>query len=283
MIKVRNLQFKTMFMFIAWILLFVGCVPERKLAGEYLSQRRNITLVIKAPELMKMVNMTADTLQDSTNLSQREKDSIKFYHSKILQNITDSVIIGKYVRSLKSGFERQGYKTMIASGNDPVFDVNGDAVLINIGQIELDEQKYPVRDETNYNKKLYAADYDLTKIEMSFWIEVSKIEKGVAVKPPRLLYDTDEELDKFQGHFELDAQENKVLYRSNIEEITPEYVDSLATSIGSDHAFRLNDFMMNEFISNSLPEKKYRALFGINQQYGNLVRIYDPPFKEIPE
>lgn len=281
MLKVRDLQLKKILMLFAVIFFFVGCVPERKIGSEFLSQRPNMTLVIMAPELVKMVNLSADSIQVGSDLSQRERDSIKYYQSKILQNVTDSIIIGNYLRSLQKGFESQGYKTMIASGNDSVFPVNGNAILINIGQIELDEQKYPIRDETKYYGKLYTADYDLTKIELSYWIEVSKIENGIAVLPPRLLYDSFDKIDDFQGNFELDETDNKLNYKSLIEEITPEYVYSLATSIGSDHANRLNEFLLNEYISFNFPQKKNKMLFGVNQKFGALVRVYEPPFKEL--
>jgi len=282
MTLMRKLQFKWMFLFIAGILLFVGCVPEKKIGSEYLSQRRNMTLVIRAPQWVKMVNLSADSILVGSELSQRQKDSIKFYKSKLLKNVSDSILIGNYIKSLKSGFESQGYKTMIASENDSVFPVNGNAFLINIGQIELDEQKYPIRDETQFNRKLYTADYDLTKIELSYWIEVSKIENGNSTQTPRLLYDSFNGTDDFNGHFSLN-KDNKMVYLSTVEEITPEYIDSVSTSIGRDHAFRLNEYLLNEYISYFLPQKKNRILLGVNQKFGTLIRVFEPPFKEIQE
>jgi hypothetical protein len=279
----RKLQIKWMLLFIAEILLFVGCVPEMKIGSEYLSQRRNMTLVIRAPQWVKMVNLSADSISGRSELSQRQKDSIKFYKSKILKNITDSILIDNYITSLKSGFERQGYKTLIASENDSVFPVKGNAFLINIGQIELDEQKYPIRDETRYNSKLYTADYDLTKIELCYWIEVSKIENGISTQTPRMLYDSYNGTDYFDGHFALNQKDNKLIYLSKVEEITPEYIDSVATTIGSDHAFRLNEYLLNEYISYFLPQKQNRILLGVNQKFGTLLRVYEPPFKEIQE
>lgn len=282
MIIMRNLRFKWIFLFVAEIFLFVGCIPEKKIGSEYLNQRQNMTLVIRAPQWVKMVNLSADSIQDKSELSQRQKDSIKYYKSKILKNITDSVLIGNYIKSLKSGFELQGYNTLIASENDTVFPVKGNAFLINIGQIELDEQKYPIRDETQYNRKLYTADYDLTKIELSYWIEVSKIENGISTQTPRLLYDSFNGTDDFDGHFTLN-KDNKMVYISTIQEITPQYVDSVATTVGRDHAFRLNDYLLNEYISYFLPQKQNRVLLGVNQKFGTLIRAYEPPFKEIHE
>jgi len=281
MIKVRDLQLKRMLMLFAVLCFLVGCVPERKIGSEYLSQRSDMTLVIRAPELIKMVNLSTDSVQNRPDLSQRDKDSINFYNSKILQNITDSLIIGNYVRNLQTGFEKQGYKTMIASSNDTVFSVTGNAILINIGQIELDEEKYPIRDETKYNGKLYTADYDLTKIELSYWLEVSKIENGYAVVPPRLLYDSIDAKDEFDGDFVLDQKTNKLNYKSYIEGITPEYIYSLASSVGSDHAIRLNEFLLNEYISYNLPQKKNKILLGVKPQYNALIRVYEPPFIEM--
>ncbi|MDP4290291.1 MAG: hypothetical protein Q8908_04350 [Bacteroidota bacterium] len=281
MVMMRKYRFKRIVLFAAVLLLMAGCIPERKIGAEYLSKRQNITLVIRAPEWIKMENLSYDSLKDVEGLSQREQDSIKYYNSQLLQNIKDSTFIGNYVKNLKITLENQGYKTMLASVNDTIFPVTGNAFLINIGQIELDESKIPIRDETQYNGKLYGADYDIAKLEMCFWIEVCKIENGIALQPPRLLFDSQEQTDDDDGYFKLDDQSNKMNYVLNQKEIQPEDVYSYASSIGSDHGFRLNDFLLNEYIAYSLPQKKNRVLLGVNPNFGLLLRIGAPPFQEI--
>jgi hypothetical protein len=188
MIIVRNFRARRMFMLFAVLLFIVGCMPEQKIGSEYLSKRSNMTLVLRAPKWVKMVNLAYDSIQDGSEMTQRERDSVKYYHSKILQDLNDSILIGNYIKNLKESFESQGYKTYLASANETVFPIKGNAFLINIGQIEVDENKIPIRDETQFNRKLYGADYDLAKIELCCWIEVSKIENSIALLPRRLIY-----------------------------------------------------------------------------------------------
>ena len=283
MIRVWKLRVINICLLFAGLYLFVGCVPEMKIGSEYLNRRQNITLVLMAPEWVKMVNLNPDSIIVDSNLSQREKDSIKYYNSKILQYVNDSTLISNYIRNLKVTLEKQGYKTLIANINDTVFPVKGNAFLIKIGQIELDENVMPIRDETQYQGKLYAADYDLTKIELDFWLDIYKIENGVAVLPSHLLYDSFEKTDDFNGHFYWNNAENQMNYSEDIDEITPKFVNDFASSIGIDHAIRLNTFLLNEYVAYYLPEKTDRILLGVNEDYGTLMKIDEPPFQEIED
>lgn len=283
MISMRNYRIERMFLLIASLLFMVGCMPEKQLGTAFLNKRKDITLVIQAPEWVKMVNMSYDSATYGSSPTQRGRDSIKFFNSKVLQDLTDSIIINNYVQSLKKGLENQGYKTIIASKNDTVFPVKNEAFLIKVGQIELDESKIPIRDETRFNNKLYGADYDLTKIDFFFWLDVSKIENGVAVQPSRLLYDTDYIEDGDVGHFQWDDQAKRMNYNIDEKEILPEDVYKFASAKGEDHALRLNDFLLNEYISYLLPQKKDRVLLGVDPNYKTLVRINEQPFTEIHE
>ena len=283
MIIMRNYRIERMFLLIASLLFMVGCMPEKQLGTTFLTKRKDMTMVIRTPEWVKMVNMSYDSAKYGTWPTQRGRDSIKFFNSKILQDLTDSILISNYVQSLKSSLEFQGYKTIIASRNDTVFPVKNEAFLINIGQIEIDESKMPIRDETRFNNKLFGADYDLSKIELFFWLEVSKIENGVAIQPARLLYDTDSKIDGDVGHFQWDDQARRMNYIIDENEILPEDVYKLASAMGKDHGLRLNDFLLNEYISFFLPDKKDRLLLGVDPSYGTLIRISDPPFEEIHE
>ena len=283
MIRVRICLLERIFLLIASLLFIVGCVPEKKIGSEYLSKLNSITMVIKAPRGVKIVNQSYDSIENWSALSDRERDSVKYYQTKVLQDIVDSTLIINYVRNLQTTFVNLGYKAIIASGDDSVYAVKGDAILVNVGQIELDEKVMPIRDETRYNNKLYGADYDMVKIEFCVWLELSKIENGRAVLPPRVLYDSVEKTDDDDGHFQWDYQKNQMNYVLTQNEVLPLDIYSLASLIGSNHGLRLNDFFLNEYIANFLPQKKDRFLFGVNQKFGTLYRIYEMPFLELHE
>lgn len=283
MIRVRNFRIQKIFLLFAGLIFFVGCAPEKKIGSEFLSKRQNMTMVIRAPEWVKMVNLSYDSVKYGSWPTQRGSDSIKFYNSKILQDVTDSILIGNYIKNLKESFESQGYKTLIVSKNDSVFPVKQNAFLINIGQIELDENLIPIRDETQYNRKLYGADYDQAKVEMSFWIEVSKIENGIAIQPTRLLYDSYEITDEAEGNFQWDYANNRMNYSLKQDEILPNDVYNMSSLMGRNHAIRLTEYLLNEYIAYFLPQKKDRMLFGVDKRFGTLLRTYEPPFQEIHE
>jgi len=281
MVLVLNMKIGRIFLLLAVIYFIVGCVPQRELGNKFLNQRHNITLVITTPKWLKMVNLNTDSIVFKDGMTQREKDSVSFYKSKVLQNIKDSVFIANYVKGLRDNLEYQGYKTLVASVGDTIFPVKGDAFLLNLGQIELDEMKYPIRDEKQYFGQLYAYDYDLTKVDMCFWLELYKIDNGVAVEPSRILYDSVENIDDFDGYFFLDPKSNSMKYIKTVKVITADSIQLFARVIGIDHGYRLNEFLLNEYISNFLPANAEKMILGVNPIYGTLERIESPPFEEI--
>ena len=283
MIRVRNSQLQGFFLLMAGLIFFVGCAPEKKIGSEFLSKRNGITMVIRAPEWVKMENLSPDTTKYPFWPDQRGRDSIKYYNSKVLQDLTDSVLISAYIRNLQESLISQGYKTLIVFKKDTVFPVSQNAFLINIGQIEVDEKSIPIRDETQYNRKIYGADYDQAKVEMSFWIEICKIEDSIAIEPTRLLYDSYEINDQAEGAFQWDYANNKMNYVLKQDEILPTDVYNMAKLMGAEHGIRLNDFLLNEYIFNFLPQMKDKETFTTDRRFGTVIRNDEPPFQEIHE
>jgi len=283
MISMRNFRIQGFFLLIAGLIFFVGCAPEKKIGSDFLSKRNGMTMVIMAPEWIKMENLSPDTINYPFWPDQRGRDSIKFYNSKILQDLADSVLISTYIRNLQESLISQGYKTIIVSKKDTIFPVKQNAFLINIGQIEVDEKSIPIRDETQYNRKLYGADYDQAKVEMSFWIEVCKIEDSIAIQPTRLLFDSYEITDQAVGVFQWDYANNKMNYVLKQDEILPTDVYTMAKLMGAGHGLRLNDYLLNEYIFNFLPQMKNQAIFSVDRRFGTILRTDEPPFREIHE
>ena len=283
MIRVRNFRIQGFILLIAGLIFFVGCAPEKKIGSDFLSKRNGMTMVIMAPEWVKMENFSQDTINYPSATTQRGRDSIKYYNSKILQNLTDSVLISTYIRNLQESLISQGYKAIIVSKKDTVFPVNQNAFLINIGQIEVDEKSIPIRDETQYNRKLYGADYDQAKVEMGFWIEICKIEDSIAIEPTRLLYDSYEIDDQAEGTFQWDYANNRMNYVLKQDEILPKDVYDMAKQMGAEHGLRLNDYLLNEYIFNFLPQMKDQAIFTTDRRFGTVIRTDEPPFQEIHE
>src|ERR1035437_1274611 len=271
MIRVRNFRIQGFILLIAGAFFFVGCAPEKKIGSEFLSKRNGITMVIRAPEWIKMENLSPDTINYPFTPIQREKDSIKYYNPKTIQDLTDSVLIATYIRNLKESLISQGYKTMIVFKKDTIFPVKQNAFLINIGQIEVDEKSIPIRDEIQYNRKLHGADYDQAKVEMNFWIEICKIEDSIAIEPTRLLFDSYEITDQAEGAFQWDYANNRMNYVLKQDEILPTDVYNMAKLMGADHGLRLNDYLLNEYIFNLLPQMKDKEVFTTDRRFGNVI------------
>jgi len=283
MIRMRNIRIQGFFLLIAGLIFFIGCAPEKKIGSEFLSKRNGITMVIRAPEWVKMENLSPDTANYPFWPDQRGRDSIKYFNSKILQDLTDSVLISTYIRNLQESLISQGYKTLIVSKKDTVFPIKQNAFLINIGQIEVDEKSIPIRDETQYNRKLFGADYDQAKVEMSFWIEICKIEDSIAIQPTRLLFDTYEITDEAEGAFQWDYANSRMNYILKQDEILPKDVYNMAKLMGAEHGIRLNDYLLNEYIFNFLPQMKDKEIFSVDPRFGTVIRTDEPPFQEIKE
>lgn len=283
MLKMRKLELKGIMLLSAAFLFLIGCVPEKKIAAEYLASRKNITIVLRAPQWVKMVSQIPDSIDSMPNLTQQYKDSTKLKKTRIISQLSESNLINNYTTSMKRGLELMGYKTYLMNSQDTVMPVKDNAILINIGQIELDEGIHPIRDEINYRKHIYTADFDLGKIEFNFWIELNRLENGVPTKSPRLYYTSFDKIDEFDGHFDLDEETNVMKYYSKSLDITPAYVMGAMIKLGYNHAQGLNTLLMNEYIGYKFPDKPNRLLLGVDNEFGSIYQIEELPFVELKD
>ncbi|NWJ50860.1 MAG: hypothetical protein HXX14_08340 [Bacteroidetes bacterium] len=279
----RKLELKGIMLLSVAFLFLIGCVPEKKIAAEYLTTRQNIIIVLKAPKWVKMVSQIPDSIDSVPDLSEEYKYYAKLKKSRIISQLSESILMDNYVTSMKRGLDLMGYKTYLVSDQDTVMPVKENAILVNIGQIELDEGIHPIRDEVKYRNHVYAADFDLGKIELHFWIELNRLENGVPAKSPRVFYTTFNKISEFEGHFNLDEGTNTMKYYSKSLDITRAYVMGTMIKLGYNHAIGLNTLLMNEYIGYKLPDKPNRALLSVDNEFGLLYQIDELPFIELKE
>ena len=286
MLKMRKLELKGIMLLSVAFLFLIGCVPERKIATEYLANRKNISIVLRAPTWVKLVSQIPDSIDSVPSLTDDEKYYAKLKKSRIISELSETILMDNYVSSMKRGFELMGYKTYLVSNQDTVMPTKDNAILVNIGQIELDEGIHPIRDEVEYQKHVYVADFDLGQIDIHFWLELNRLENGLPAKSPRVFYTTFNKVCEFEGHFKLDEATNTMKYYSKSLDITKAYVMGTMIKLGYNHATGLNTLLMNEYIGYKLPDKPDRALLGIDGELGSgafLYRIGELPFTELNE
>lgn len=279
----RKIEIKGIMLLSAAFLFVIGCAPEKKIASEYLSTRKDIAIVIKAPQWVELVSQIPDSLDSVPSITKEYKENKKIEKAKILSKLSEPKLINNYIISMKRGFESMGYKTYLWNNQDSTPPVKGNAIFINIGQIEIDEGIHPIRDEVNYRGHLYAADFDLTKIELCFWIELNRLENGVPTKKPRVFYTSFKKMDEFEGHFILDEITNEMKYSSSSLDITPDYVSGSMTKLGNNHASNLNTLLMNEYISYMLSGKQLNSFYSVDESYGVIIKVNSLPFTELKE
>ena len=283
MLKMRKIELKGIMLLSVAFLFLIGCVPEKKIAAEYLTTRQNINIVLRAPQWVKMVSQIPDSIDSIPNMIEEDKYYAKLKKSRIISELSESILMNNYITSMKRGLELMGYKTYLVSDQDTIMPVKDNAILINIGQIELDEGIHPIRDEVKYKNHVYTADFDLGKIELHFWIELNRLENGVPAKSPRVFYTTFNKISEFEGHFNLDEATNTMKYYSKSLDITRAYVMGTMIKLGYNHAIGLNTLLMNEYIGYKLPDKPNRALLSVDNEFGSIYQIDELPFTELKE
>lgn len=263
------------------VILFVSCVPEKKVAKEYLVSRKNISIILRAPQMVKMFSQIPDSLDSIPVISEESRYYDKLKRARIINQLSESILMDNYKTSLKRGLELMGYKTYLISDQDSIMPTKDNALLITIGQVELDEKIHPIRDEINYKRHIYIADFDLGKIELNFWLELNRLENGVTLKVPRVLYTYFEKICDFKGDFRLDPATETMKYYSESQNITRTYVLGTMIKLGYKHAIDLNTFLMNEYIGYKLSKKKNMPLFGVDQETQTIYKIKMLPFTEL--
>lgn len=224
-----------------------ACTPEFKLAKEFRENPPQFYLHVTAPQLLFKYNHKGELVEDLNSLNSAQQDSALFYSSGFIQYINDSLFLENYVNGFLDELRSLRLNVFIGNEADSFLLSQPQSYEITIAQLQLDEYLYPYEDQEFFYDTLFYKRFDLDAVDISSWLEVSKI--GGSGSAKTVLYSTHMASDNLEGEFLVDPFRQDVKYSYTIDSLEVEDLTSIASLLGKVHASYLYDFFLNQYVA----------------------------------
>lgn len=243
----------TNFLIIISALLYASaCMPEKKLAREFINSPEKINLQVYAPEVLFKYNHKGELIKGFNRMKSDQQDSALFYTSKYVQFVDDSLYLDKYVNTFIGELRNLGFVVFLEDSADTFLTTKPQSYVINIAQVQLDEYTLPYEDSEPIGDSTYYKKFNLDAVDASSWFELSKL--NIPKPKKTILFSSLTSSDAFSGYFFVDPFSQEVRYKYSIDSLKVKDLYDLAAYSGRQHADYLFDYFMNSYISIHMPQ-----------------------------
>ena len=226
---------------------FYGCNPEKKLAKSFVYQSGKRSALVFSPEYIYKENQKTWLLDSlKGNFSDEQKDSLLWEMSDYVKNINDSIFLKKFTRGFFYQLAKYGFDVFDQDAIDLFMQNDSSAYFINIPQVELDETIYPYKDKMLINGYTYFHQHYLNAIDLSTWLEISKVNDTIINK--QVMFASDLITDDLNGSFDYDEETDQLKYYYKIDTLTVNQLYDLAITLGKKYAGYTYDYLLNRYI-----------------------------------
>jgi hypothetical protein len=259
----------------------VSCLPEQKLARNFVKSAMKIRLMVTPPDYVYKYNHKGEGIEGFSELNEAAQDSALLASSDFIQYLSDSLILETYVNRFIGELRKAGFEVYLPDQMDAFLSDQSQAYMVNLAQIQLDEYYYPYTDKETIDDSTYVKKINLNAVDMSVWIELSKAN---ASKPRKtILYNSQTAYDDFQGLFKSDGWTGTVRYIYKLDSLTVANVYDMVKYLGEKHGEYLFDFFMNQWVAFSMPPDQYiNYYYHYNRRQNILEVTEDERFEILP-
>jgi len=237
------------------LLFLVSCLPEQKVAHDFVKSGPKIRLLVTPPDFLYKYNHKGEEIEGFDQMTDKEKDSALFYNSVFIQRISDSILLENYINQFIAELRNANFEVFLPEQLDTFLLDKTQAYMVTISQIQLDEYNYPLEDKEPINDTVYYKKFNLNAMDFSIWFELSKVNSD---KPRKtILYDSESAYDSFDGHFIVDPWTNSVRYKYHIDTLSLKDIYGMVGYLGAKHGDYLFDFFMNQWVAFNAPQNQY--------------------------
>ena len=241
------------------LLFLISCLPEQKLAQNFVKSGPKIRLLVTPPDYIYKYNHKGEEIDGFDQMTDKEQDSALFYNSLFIQRLSDSALLENYVNQFIAELRRANFEVYLPEQVDSFLTDRTQAYSITISQVQLDEYIYPFEDKEPINDTVYYKKFNLNAMDFSVWFELSKVSSE---KPRKtILYDSQSEFDSFDGNFVVDPWTNLVRYKYHLDTLSLKDIYDMASYLGRKHGEYLFDFFMNQWVAFNMPENQYSSYY----------------------
>jgi hypothetical protein len=247
------------------IVLFSSCNPQKRLAREFVSKSKDYKFMVLGPSTIFKYNLNTKVV-DSLGITDEDiRDSILWEQSCFIKNINDSLLIANYILGFENELANYRVKVYDQESSGEFMQSDSNAWMINIAQLELEEENYEYRDETEYYGYVYYHDHLLRAVNVNSWFEINELNSND--KKNNVYYATNTITDDLNSSYDFDIFTEKVVYQYDIDSLDLSKLYNYVYLLGRIYATYTYDYLMNSYIS----EKQ-----GFPLKKSELLRFYPP-------
>jgi hypothetical protein len=243
---------KAPYLLFAAFLLFTGCSLEQKLAKSFALTRPVGQFLLLEPEFVFKSNLKTFEVEGYDDMDQVERDSILLEKSLFLKQVSDSVVIGEFVKGFTETFKVYGADIFTSKSVDTLMYNGGHPYILNMAQFSLEEYIHPFSSEQQvYDEVLVIDGFDVNAINYNIWIELGRLNSE---KQNKVLFNSEYLADQVNGSLRQNLFTGKSFFDYTIDTIQQDNVVAFARKFGRETAQLVFDYIMNEYMMENLPD-----------------------------
>jgi hypothetical protein len=246
------MMMRSSYLLVLIIFMISGCNVEQKLAKSFIFSNKPTEFLLLRPSIVYKYNQKEFEVPGIDAFDKYTKDSLLLANSLFLKNVTDSLLIEKYIEGFGKTLQSYGAKVVHENSIDTLMEKEGTAYVINIAQFSLEEYIHPYSSEEEvYDEVIVIDGIDLNAINYNVWLELSRMNTE---KKNNVLFLSDYLLDWMRGTLKQQLITGKMSFDYTIDTITMPQIYEFASQFGTKSAEYLFDYLMNNYIEDNLPE-----------------------------
>ncbi len=216
--------------------------------------------MVLAPTSIFKHNLNTAIVDSLGITDDKTRDSLLWEQSCFIKNIDDSLLIANYILGFEKELANYNVKVYDQGSSAAFMQSDSNAWMINIAQLELEEEDYEYRDETEYYGYVYYHDHLLKAVNVNSWFEINELNSNDGKN--NVYYATNTITDDLNSSYDFDIFTEKVVYRYDIDSLDLPGLYEYVYLLGRIYATYTYDYLMNKYISQKqgFPMKKTELL-----------------------
>lgn len=248
------MQIKNLLICIFSILLITSCSVEKRMAANFVLDNNTRSILVFPAEFVFKVNQKNEIL-DSLKITDESKfDSILYVYSDYLKHLNDSLFLANYTLGYQKEMKALGFKVYSKDETQDFLELDTNAYVANIAQIEIEETLYDYRAGQNIYGHYYYYDFLLNAIIVNSWIELKELNYNG--EDEQLYFATDMITDDFEGNFHADIFAGEMRFLYNVDTLQTESMYDFAFLLGRKYASYTMDMLLNKYLDKNIAQGK---------------------------
>lgn len=228
------------------LFVFIGCSTEKKFANEFVRKSSQIQVMVLSPEFIYKNNLNTNIVDSLGITEEIIRDSLLWEQSDFLKEINDSLLIANYILGYKSELGAYNIRVIDEENANSLMSLDSNAYMINLAQIEIEEEDYEYRDETQIYDYVYYHDHLFTALNINSWFEINMINDNIASE--NIFYTTNTITDDLTSSYNYNMFSSQVEYIYEVDSLNLSKIYEYTYLLGRIYATYTFDFIMNRYI-----------------------------------